>query len=244
MKSDKNDSKGQMGEDLYNYQHFNPSDYNFADFKGPKAGEKYINFEAHTIDGKKVQLADYLDKPVVLDTGSITCPMYANTTKSMNILQKEYPNVHFLLLYIREAHPGKRTKGITTLEGKTQNAKSTREIYKETREILVDGVGGYAHKLYGSMPNMTYVIGIDGIIRFRANWTNIDALKKVLSDLDSNKIETKEYFQIIKPPLNIAIKTLLIGGVGALFEFISGLPQLLKQHKEVDQIRSENKDAE
>lgn len=74
----------------YNYQHFDPKDYDFIHFKGPKAGEKYVDFKATTLEGKIVSLSDYLDKPIVLDTGSITCPMYA--------LQVEYPNVHFLLL--------------------------------------------------------------------------------------------------------------------------------------------------
>ena len=82
------------------------------------------------------------------------------------------------------------------------------------------------------MPNMTYVIGKDGIVKFRSNWTNIDALKKVL--LDPDKIESKDYYHAINPPIFTVLRTLLIGGVRALYDFIKGLPQLLKQHKEVD----------
>lgn len=68
----------------YNYQHFNPKDYDFSNFKGPKAGEKFIDFEATTLEGNSVSLSDYLDKPIILETGSITCPMYANTTTHIN----------------------------------------------------------------------------------------------------------------------------------------------------------------
>lgn len=219
-------------EDVYNYKHFNPKDYNFNNFKGPKAGEKYIDFEAETLTGKKVLLSDFLYKTVVLDTGSITCPMYANTTKPINLLKEQHPNINFLLLYVREAHPGGRTKQLVSFDQKKANAKSTSKLYNEKREVLVDSIDGVAHKLYGGMPNMTYVIGKDGIVKFRANWTNIDALKKVL--LTPDKIVFKDYYSVVKPPLFTAIRTLLIGGVRALYEFLRGLPQLLRQHKEVD----------
>ena len=216
----------------YNYHHFKPADYDFKNFKGPKAGEKYIDFKASTLDGKIVSLSNFMDKPIVLDTGSITCPMYANTKTPMNTLQEEYPNVNFLLLYVREAHPGGKTKETTSIHEKISNAKSTLKLYNEKRMILVDDIKGTAHKMYGTMPNMTYVIGRDGIVKFRANWTNIDALKKVL--LDINKIEKQDFYEAEKPPLTVAIRTLMIGGVRALYEFIIGLPQLLRQHKEID----------
>lgn len=72
----------------YNYKHFNPKDYNFKKFKGPKAGDNYFDFEAKTLGGKTVMLSDFLDKTIVLDTGSIVCPMYANTKEPMNLLKR------------------------------------------------------------------------------------------------------------------------------------------------------------
>jgi len=216
----------------YNYKHFDPKDYDFSDFKGPKAGEKYRDFEALTLEGRKVRLSDYLDKPVVLDTGSITCPMYANTQSDMNALKEAYPDVNFLLLYVREAHPGNRTKAIENMEEKLEHAREMVKRYHEKREILVDSVEGEAHRLYGAMPNMTYVIGRDGIVKFRANWTNIAALKRVLAHIDDDTIEEKAYFEAVKPPPVLAVKTLLLGGFSALYEFLTSLPQLMRQHKE------------
>ena len=217
----------------YNYKHFNPKDYNFTLFEGPKAGEMFIDFQAVTLDRKQVSFSDYLDQPIVLDTGSITCPMYANTKADMNELQKQYPNVHFLLLYIREAHPGGKTEAITSMKEKIEHAQLTHKYYNEQREILVDSVEGTAHKLYGSMPNMTYVIGTNGIVKFRANWTNIDALIKVLENIETDMIEKKDFYDIIKPAPWIVIRTLLIGGFSAMVEFFISLPQLMRQHKEV-----------
>jgi len=216
----------------YNYQHFDPKDYDFSHFEGPKAGERFIDFQATTLEGKIVSLSDYLNKPIVLETGSITCPMYANTKDPMWLLQENYPDVHFLLLYVREAHPGTKTNAVTTLDEKIENAASTHGLYHEKREILVDTLDGHAHQLYGGMPNMTYVIGTDGMVKFRANWTNIDALKKVLLTVHDSSIEKQDYFEATKPPPYTAVRTLLIGGFGALIEFLVGLPQLIRQHKE------------
>jgi len=225
----------------YNYEHFDPKEYNFKTFVGPKPGELYVDFEATTLNGEKVRLSTYLDKPIVLETGSITCPIYASRTKAMNKLMHDHPEVHFLLLYIREAHPGKRTAAIKHFEEKMEHAKSARELYDERREILVDDLDGTAHQLYGSMPNMTYLIGQDGIIRFRANWTNIDALERILNQENKELIIKEDFYDLEKPNPLIAIRTLLIGGVDALIEFLITLPQLLKQHKEVkrgDDIKS------
>ncbi len=83
------------------------------------------------------------------------------------------------------------------------------------------------------MPNMTYVISKSGIIKFRANWTNIAKLKEVLENIEDDSIETQEYFDVTKPSPFTAIRTLLIGGFGALVEFLVALPQLMRQHKEV-----------
>ncbi len=221
-----------MNNTDYNYKHFNPKDYDFNTFEGPKAGEMFIDFQAVTLNGKDVSLSDFLDRPIVLETGSITCPMYANTTTAMNELQRQYKDVHFLLLYIREAHPGGKTENITTMAEKRDHARSTHKYYDEQREILIDSVDGAAHRFYGSMPNMTYVIGRDGIVRFRANWTNIDALKTVLKSIETDKIEKKDFYDVVKPAPWIAVRTLLIGGVSAMVEFFMGLPQLLHQHKE------------
>jgi len=228
-----------MKHSKYNYKHFNPKDYNFVEFIGPKAGEKFIDFQAITLDGKKVSLSDYLDKPVVLDTGSVTCPMYASTQIAMNELQEQYPDINFLLLYVREAHPGEKTKNITTMDQKNEHARLIHKYYDEHREILVDSVDGEAHRLYGSMPNMTYVIGTDGIVKFRANWTNIDALKVVLNNIERDAIEKKDFYNIVKPTPWIAIRTLLIGGFSALKEFAMGLPQLMRQHKEIESLKIE-----
>ena len=157
--------------------------------------------------------------------------MYANSKSPMNELMDAFPNYHFLLLYVREAHPGKRTNGIKTSKEKCANALATRKLFNERRELLIDDLDGKGHLLYGGMPNMVYLIDTDGTVRFRANWTNPKALEKALKD--PKLIVKKDFYEVNKPSPFTAIRTLMIGGFRALYEFLVNLPKLIKQHKEV-----------
>ena len=93
----------------YNYDTFSlsvvPQPETFA---GPEVGQNIIDFTATRLDGTTVNLSDYLGQVIVLETGSITCPIYTDTTDAMNRLVEAYPEVAFLLLYTHEAHPGER----------------------------------------------------------------------------------------------------------------------------------------
>lgn len=61
----------------YNYKEFNPAEYPYTVFQGPKAGEAAIDFELETVQGDQFKLSEHLGKTVVLETGSISCPMYS-----------------------------------------------------------------------------------------------------------------------------------------------------------------------
>lgn len=80
----------------------------------------------------------------MLDTGSITRPMYAYASKEMNKLRGGFPDVHYLVLYVREAHPGARTKGDNSVQEKRQNAQSACLLHHEKKEFMVDALDGHA----------------------------------------------------------------------------------------------------
>lgn len=81
-------------------------------------------------------------------------------------------NIDFIFLYTREAHPGENYPAHRSFEQKLAQARAFKEIFKTERPILVDDLVGTAHKLYGSLPNMTYLIGRGGRVMFRADWTD------------------------------------------------------------------------
>ena len=78
----------------------------------------------------------------------------------------------FLFLYTREAHPGENFPAHRSIEQKLVHARAFKERFRIERPILVDDLLGTGHKLYGMLPNMTYLVGRGGKVLFRADWTD------------------------------------------------------------------------
>ncbi|MEO1668550.1 MAG: deiodinase-like protein [Chloroflexota bacterium] len=223
-----------MTQLAYNYRHFSPEDYHFESFEGLASGDRYQDATVYTMDGRSVRLSDYLkDKPLVLETGSMTCPMYAQSVPPMKKLIEKYPQLDFVLLYVREAHPGERLSAHQNQQEKLIAAKKSEKSHKEDRVTLVDDVRGSAHKFYGAMPNSIYVIDPDGTILYRSIWNNAPEIEAVLGQIaQGQQVISRDLNPV--PPFSIgAIRTLLMGGFVALWDFAIGLPRLIANHKEV-----------
>lgn len=84
----------------------------------------------------------------------------------------------WFFVYTREAHPGENVGHHTTLDDKLACAALLRDEVGIRRPILVDDLIGTAHRAYGLMPNMTWVIERGGRIVYKSDWTsarNIEA---------------------------------------------------------------------
>ena len=96
--------------------------------------------------------------------------------------------VRSVFVYTREAHPGEFYRHHTSMEGKRENARALREIVGITRQVLLDGLDGPAHKAYGQLPNMTWILGRGGLILYKSAWTDPedveDSLKRALDGLE------------------------------------------------------------
>jgi hypothetical protein len=218
----------------YGYQRFTPAEYDFTEDLGLKAGDTYRDVPLRTLSGEEVRLSDYLqDKPLVLETGSMTCPMYAQSVPPMRTLAETYPELDFVLLYVREAHPGELQPQHRTQDAKIEAACKTRRRYRETRDILVDDVEGSAHRFYGSMPNSIYVIAPDGEILFRSIWNNALEMEAILGDVARGQPVASRELKAVPPFSLRAVRTLLMGGAVALWDFARGLPRLVSNHKKV-----------
>ena len=214
--------------------------YKLDEFPGPKPGENAVEFTATTLNGDKVKLSDYHGKAVVLETGSISCPMYVKEVPPMNILSKKFSDVQFLVLYVREAHPGSKIPRHKSLDDKLSQAKRLSLEENENRIIIVDDVDGTAHKLYGSLPNMVYIINAEGTVIFRSIWANYKDVEMVLSD-DSNKVHHGEQDEPSNPPFFLLIRVMLRAGWNALWDIIVSLPQMKRARKKSEELRSTDK---
>jgi hypothetical protein len=93
--------------------------------------------------------------------------------------------VRSVFLYTREAHPGELYRHHTSMDGKRRNARALRDIVGLKRQILLDDLVGTAHRAYGMLPNMTWILGRSGLVLYKAAWTDpADVENALLGALD------------------------------------------------------------
>ncbi len=168
----------------------------------------------------------------MLETGSITCPLYVGKIKSMNIVARQHPDVQFLVIYIREAHPGKKIGAHKNTATKIENVKNLSDKEPENRDILIDTLDGQFHKKLGLLPNMAYIFSKDNKILYRADWNIPSRIDSLLASIKAeNPIPTTPAdFTPVSPHYSLRVLG-RAGGIKAIWEFISHLPALMRQHK-------------
>ncbi|MGD9620748.1 MAG: TlpA family protein disulfide reductase [Mycolicibacterium sp.] len=226
--------KGETLPDLtafgYNYDHFGRDHPVMDQLGGVRVGEPAPDFTATRLDGQQVTLSDFRGRPVVVETGSVSCPMYVSHVESMNALAFRFPDVSFLVLYVREAHPGQSIGAHRDTAQKAAAARRVLDEESEGRTIVVDDLAGTAHRLYGEMPNTVHVIDADGIVAFRAMWNDPPAveaaLRKVLAGQDAGTVRSR--FRPAGVPT--VLRVLRRAGSGAIWDFVVAFPRLARSH--------------
>lgn len=209
----------------YNYDDFSSDNYNLNNFEGPDLGEKAPDFDLKNVENKTTRLLDFSGDFLVLELGSITCPLFQGRREGMDALVKEFNNASFTVLYVREAHPGKNIPAHKSEKDKEVCARRLNDN-GEKRTILIDDLAGSAHSAYGNYPNAVFIINRNGCIVFRSDWNSVPATRSALTKLlKGQPAQTKSYFLPVKP--SIAFKTLRNSGDGALQDFLAGLPALI-----------------
>lgn len=209
----------------YNYDEFSSKTYDLDNFYGPKVGEKAQDFIVLNTENIKVNLLDFIGEFLVLELGSISCPLFQGRREGMSDLVGQFPGVSFSVLYIREAHPGDKIPSHQSINEKVLRAKQLQSD-DEKRNIFVDDIKGTAHHAYGGYPNSIFIINKKGCVVFRSDWNNVTATKSALVRLLSGRpANIKSYFFPAK--LSVSIKTLRRSGKGAIRDFLLGLPMLI-----------------
>lgn len=213
----------------YNYEKFSASEYELSVFRGPKLGAKAPDAKVETLDGASKQLLTFDGDFLVVELGSVTCPLFQSRRGTMADLVKRHPNSSFAILYIREAHPGAQIPQHQNMADKLVCARLVAEAADEGREVLVDDIEGTAHQAYGSYPNAVFIINKNGCVLFRSDWNDAAATGRALALLEAGKpAKVNSYFKPPKPP--VAIATLRRNGKGAAIDFFKSLPVLFWQN--------------
>lgn len=140
----------------------------------PAAGERFPHFDLPTIDGGRFRDGDLGTPPVTLIAfGSSTCPMTDDAAPGLNELHRRFGGcVRFVMVNVREAHPGDAIPQPVTIGTKIAHATRLRDLHGFRFEIAVDDVDGTLHRAVSPKPNSAYILGRDRAILFRAQWAN------------------------------------------------------------------------
>jgi hypothetical protein len=159
----------------YRYEHFQLghllADLRF-DPSGPGPGDALPELTLRTIDGETIELGGW-DRPYLFVFGSNTCPMTAAAAAPLERLRAEFgEQVRFVLVQVREAHPGERLDQAGSFEEKVEHARRLRSAFAPDLTVAVDDLDGSFHTSLDPKPNSAYLVDRDGIIRFRSIWAS------------------------------------------------------------------------
>lgn len=187
----------EAGEDLPHFNH-----------QAPSAGEAAPEIDARNLEGDLVDLSQLIgDRPVVLQLGSHSCPVYRYRRFDIFDLQHEYGDrVGFVVVYTREAHPvgspspyreeewltfpnwitNTRVTQPGTMSGRLARAAwSSRELKREDH-ILVDEIANRTWSNYGAAPSAAFVIDRDGCVVLSQPWVEPQGIRTALDRLLSD----------------------------------------------------------
>lgn len=200
--------------------------------EGPRKGEIAPDFDLTDLDGNDVRLSDLRGGPVVIEFGSYSCPIFSDRVPQMERLAREHPEAAFLVIAIREAHPGELLPQHATLADKRSAARKLAIEEGIGRRVLVDDLEGTVHRAYGGAWNPVYLLDADGRVVFRRAWNHPDEVAAALAALEvSATLPAGETVEMA--PLQgrqaIGVRLLERGGHQALLDFYRGAPPPVRQ---------------
>ena len=95
--------------------------------------------------------------------GSVTCPMTASAMPLLLQLHTEFgSDVAFIMLNVREAHPGEHFRQPRTIEEKLEHARALKQFYDIPWTVAADNINGDLHRALDPKPNSAFLVNSDG----------------------------------------------------------------------------------
>lgn len=199
---------------------------------GPHPGDRAPDFQLEGLDGNVMRLSALRGKPVVIEFGSYTCPIFSDRVPAMERLARERPEAEFLVIAVREAHPGEVTGPHLSQPQKRQAARRLAIEEGIDRRVLIDDLEGSVHRAYGGAWNPVYVIDADCVVALRRAWNHPDEVGRALTALIEGKPLPggNESVEMAQLPGRAAIGLRLLerGGRSALLDFYRSAPPPLQ----------------
>jgi Spy/CpxP family protein refolding chaperone len=165
---------------------------------GPDAGSPVPDVRIIELNGHAFTASKYKGHVLVLEFGSMSCPVFRQHAQEMETLKAaEGPRAFFMIVYTREAFPAgekdvqrNKEEGIsvpqaTTLDDRKAEALEAQRELRITIPMAVDSMDDAVSNAYGTFPNGAVVIGKDGTIATRQQWTNPDTLRVAIDQANA-----------------------------------------------------------
>ncbi len=183
-------------------------------------------------DGEEISLREMSSgRPIVLITGSITCPLSISTLSLFGELNQLHgKRVAFAFIYTREAHPGENMVQPATMAVKIEHARLLTKIHGVDWPVLVDDLDGTLHRMLDTKQNSVHILGPDGTILFRALFAGDPSARKAIVAIASNLESRKSQAlgRLIGPMKSIGYieETLRQAGPRAYADVVKAVPPM------------------
>lgn len=141
------------------------------------------NVRLERLDGSWTTLDESMRGRLTLIVfGSVSCPMTFGSAAVLRRLHAEFGvDVQFVMLSVREAHPGEHFAQPQSQSQKREHARLLASETKGPWETLVDSIDGELHRLLAEKPNAAFLLAPNRKILFRSLWAGDEtALRQAL----------------------------------------------------------------
>jgi hypothetical protein len=199
----------------------------------PGPGERIVDFDLPILEGGRFRSEDLSETaPVLMVFGSYTCPVTESAAPGLRRLHARFGDrVLFVLVNVREAHPGGNVPQPNNIDEKRAHAGLLCDHHDLPFDIAVDDIAGSLHRAMSPKPNSAYLLGGDGSILFRAHWANATrALAAALEDVTAGRplrqTESRGPTRPIWPTLRFVAPVLDRAGPGAWRDMWFAVPPM------------------
>ncbi len=198
----------------------------------PAPGDPVPDVELATLDGERLDTRA-LPRPHLFVFGSSTCPMTASAAEPLRRLHERYGDaVRFVVVQVREAHPGDRLPQPGDLGTKTRHAELLRDLIGGGMTYAVDDPDGTFHRGLDPKPNAAYLVDAAGTIVFRSIWASderglAEALEAVVSDQPLPREQSTRMLGPMMGSLGYLDDVLRTAGPGAARDLALSAPPML-----------------
>jgi hypothetical protein len=173
---------------------------------GYQQGDTVPDFKLYSLNGDSLQLSQALSggKPVLLVSGSLTCPVFRSKVPFINQVMATYSNnIAVYVIYCIEAHPtdtsvyfgypnvtsqntsaGILVPNPTTYGQRKALVDSLNYRVNLNAPVFIDGPCNQWWKKFGPAPNNSYLIGTNGVVMNKHGWFHKNP-DNIFCDFDS-----------------------------------------------------------